>query len=183
MGNERWIVKQVANYPAAAEKGIVEIGAGEGKLLQKLAGFGPVTGLDFAPRPTDIDSSARWHQDDVFSAMYTLSGGVLVACLFLHHFEDSQLGRLSRMIQRFDVVCLVEPLRHPLSLVCGALMLPFVNRVTRHDMPVSIRASFDPGELVDVLGIGEDRYAIEETCSWRGGIRTLCVRRQPTNIR
>lgn len=183
MGNERWIVRQVANFPVAARKGIFEIGAGEGKLLQKLDRFGPSTGLDIAPRPEAVASTVLWQQEDLFltverNARNRVSGGILVACLFLHHFDHSQLLKLSEFVRQFDVLCFVEPLRRPLSLACGSLILPLVNRVTRHDMPVSIRAGFDRGELQVSLGLTQKEWAINEVCSWRGGIRIIAERIQ-----
>ena len=37
MGNERWICREMQRFPQAAQKGIVEIGAGEGQLVNTLA--------------------------------------------------------------------------------------------------------------------------------------------------
>ena len=189
MGNERWILRQLRNHPDATRKGVVEIGAGEGALLRKLHGRGPssadsavaknwLTGLDIAPRPANLPDSIHWHQNDLFqiASANTLSGGSLVACLFLHHFEDSQLQQLSAFVQRFEMLCIVEPLRRPLPLTMAALLRPLVNRVTRHDMPVSIRAGFDRGELFAALGISAPAWAITEHRSWLGGIRSLAVK-------
>ena len=37
MGNERWVCRTVSQFPDAANRGIVEIGAGDGMLCNKLA--------------------------------------------------------------------------------------------------------------------------------------------------
>ncbi|MGK0187083.1 MAG: hypothetical protein ACI9R3_002869 [Verrucomicrobiales bacterium] len=175
MGNERWIARKVQSFSEAAGKGIVEIGAGEGKMLQKLQCFSPLgaqlTGVDIAARPAQLPSAIQWQSADIFDVLDSLSGGVLIACLFLHHFTDSQLIRLASVMPRFDVVCFVEPLRRRRSLVAGSLLLPFVNHVTRHDMPVSIRAGFERNELSSLLGLTSPGWNCRETPSFLGGLR------------
>lgn len=174
MGNERWIVRQVKARPAVAARGVVEWGAGSGDLLRKLAEFGPARGVDLVPRPLGLPAEVAWREGDVFEQ--SEGGGVLVANLFLHHFEQVGLARLGEVAQGFDVLCFVEPLRTPGALTMGRGMLPFVNRVTKHDMIVSIRAGFVPGELGWMMGLDPGKWQISERCSWRGGLRVLACR-------
>ena len=174
MGNERWIAAQVRRYPAAARGGIVELGAGDGYLARRLAESGPVTGVDLVPRPADLPGSVRWLRQDALRT--DLAGGILVANLFLHHFEGEGLREIGRSAGGFEVLVFVEPWRTPASLALGRAMLPFVNRVTRHDMLASIRAGFLPGELGVALGLSPDDWSLRETCSWRGGLRVLACR-------
>jgi hypothetical protein len=49
------------------------------------------------------------------------------------------------------------------------LMWPWINRVTRHDMHVSISAGFVSGEISALLGLEPQHWQFEETSRWRGG--------------
>ena len=175
MGNERWILREIGKAPDLARHGIVEWGAGWGALSMALAEKGPVTAIDLIPKPTSVSAAVNWRSGDVLSDRS--SGGILVASLFLHHFDAEQLARLGERMHGFKMLCFVEPLRTAPSLALGNLMLPFVNRVTRHDMIVSIHAGFIRGELPALLGLDPDQWHISESCSWRGSIRVLASRR------
>lgn len=175
MGNEAWIEARVAALPEACASGIVEIGAGEGRLAARLSWWGRVTAVDLTPRPADLDPAIDWRQGDVFAMADDLRGGVLVANLFLHHFGAEALVRLGRLARRFEHLVVVEPLRTGGSLALGRLMLPFVNRVTRHDMQVSIRAGFVTGEITRLLGL--EHWDVREQQTLRGGIRLRAGRR------
>ena len=174
MGNERWILRQVALRPDLARKGIVELGAGEGCLLRRLSAFGPATGIDLMPRPKDLSEAIQWRRGDVMEA--DLSGGILVANLFLHHFEGGMLKRIGDLAKSFEMLITVEPFRTRGALRLGAIMNPWVGRVTRHDMEASIRAGFVAGELRQ--GLGLERWKIAERSSWRGGLRVLAWRNE-----
>jgi hypothetical protein len=176
MGNERWILRSVNRFAAEARHGgITEFGAGEGRLaegMRKLLGNAEIECRDLAPRPDGLDGRIAWHREDVL-VHPPQHRGVLVASLFLHHFEGESLRTLGRWCGQFRVVCFAEPLRSAGALVQGGVLLPFVNSVTRHDMPVSIRAGFKPGELPDLLGLNPREWHIEERSTWRGGLRVL----------
>ena len=133
-------------------------------------------GCDLAPRPTHLPTSIQWRQGDLFAAEDTLEGGTLVASLFLHHFHPPELERIGRMAERFDRLLFVEPHRDRLGLGLAHLLLPFVGRVTRHDMPVSIRAGFVPGELTERLRLGT-AWEVEEKTTLRGALRYHATRR------
>lgn len=175
MGNERWIRRQVAIRPDLAAKGIVEWGAGSGHLISSLSAHGPTTGVDLVPRPLWLSEAVDWKQGDVFEQ--EVGGGVLIANLFLHHFEADSLRPLGTVAKQFEQLVFVEPLRTKGSLFLGHGVLPLVNRVTRHDMLVSIRAGFVPGELPELLGLDPEDWKVSERCSWRGGLRMLASRR------
>ena len=83
------------------------------------------------------------------------------------------MRHLARWCAGFQALCFVEPLRTAGALRLGTTMLPFVNRVTRHDMPVSIRAGFVPGELPELLELRPGKWHVREQTTWRGGIRVL----------
>ena len=178
MGNERWLVRRISQLPAA-RKGVWEIGAGEGKLLGRLAMHHPempLTGCDFAPRPAGLPERIVWRQGDVFDQLAPTAGGVLVANLFLHHFDDLSLARFGSLLTHFDAVCLNEPHRSSGAMAQARLLLPFVGAVTRHDMLVSIRAGFRRGELPERLGLTAGGWRVREETTWRGALRVVAWR-------
>ena len=179
MGNERWVCRTVRLFPAAALRGIVEIGAGDGQLCNRLARLFPaatVAAYDLAPPPNDLDPRVEWHRGDLFTLPAPTAGGVLVANFFVHHFEGDALTALGRWIENFEVVVLNEPDRRRLPHLLGGLMHPWINRVTRHDMHVSIDAGFAKGEIPGLLGLVAGRWRIQEFCTWRGARRVLALR-------
>lgn len=176
MGNERWIFRAIQKFPDAAARGIVELGAGDGALISKLSVmFSKVelTACDLAPRPATLDSRVRWRQGDLLSDRHDLSGGVLIANLFLHHFEGEALRALGTLCEGFEIVVFCEPDRARIPHLLGASIWPWVNRVTRHDMHVSIDAGFVKGELPALLGLEPKWWKISETSTWRGARRVL----------
>jgi hypothetical protein len=77
------------------------------------------------------------------------TGGVVIANLFLHHFEGARLVELLRLIsQRAELFIAIEPERAPWTLFCSRLLWAIgCNAVTRHDAVVSVRAGFSGREL------------------------------------
>lgn len=179
MGNESWIRREIRRFPAVAARGIVEIGAGDGILCHRLADDFPeaaVSAYDLAPPPGIPGSRVTWHTGDLFETPPPATGGVLVANLFVHHFEGELLASLGAWMRNFEVLVINEPDRSRFPLVLGCLLHPFVNRVTRHDMAVSIRAGFRGGELAECLGLDRDRWQVRESSTWRGARRVLAWR-------
>ena len=158
MGNERWICREIRHFSEAASRGIVEIGAGNGELCETLARTfpgSPVSAYDLAASPHFSDSRITWHQGDLLEAESPAEGGVLVANLFIHHFEAATLKLLGKWMRNFEVILLNEPDRCRLPHFIGGIMHPFMNRVTRHDLHVSIRGGFRAGELGPFLGLDD----------------------------
>ena len=180
MGNERWVCRTVRRFPEAAAHGIVEIGAGDGGLCGKLAGHFPnttVSAYDLAPRPVNLDRRVTWLKGDLFNMPAPEAGGVLVANLLLHHFEDEALKRLGHWLREFEVLVFNEPDRARLPHLLGGLLHPWINRVTRHDMHVSITAGFAAGEIGRLLGLDSSRWQLRESSTWRGARRVVGWRR------
>jgi hypothetical protein len=119
-----------------------------------------------------VGSRIDWRQGDLFSSPAP-QGGVLVANLFLHHFEGAGLVELGRRCLSFDVLVFSEPDLARLPLLHARLMSPFVNHVTRHDMRVSILAGFGKGEIGRLMGLDPARWHIRETSTWRGARRVI----------
>ncbi len=175
MGNFRWVVRELRTHRVA--EGIVELGAGEGRLcrlIHKERAEAPLTGLDLIARPAALPEEIEWRQGDVLETLPEMRGGAVVAVMFLHHFGDEALERLGREFSRFRLVCVCEPLRSAWAHALGWGMDPFVGRVTRHDMHVSIDAGFRPGELAGLLGL--TGWNIRESIDWRGSLRFVAWR-------
>lgn len=180
MGNERWIGRCMRRFRDVAMSGIIEWGAGDGHLCQRIARqlpLVPYRAYDLLPPPASLPANVHWHGGDLFTAEPPAAGGVLVANLFLHHFRSDELEILSRWCDARALLCFCEPWRHRLPQVWGYGLFPLINDVTRHDMMVSIRAGFSAGELAENLHLSPRDWQIEEHCDWRGSIRMLAWRR------
>jgi hypothetical protein len=176
MGNERWVRRTLARFPAATQSGIVELGAGDGRLCSALANAfpeSPVTALDLAPSPDGLSPRVKWLRGDLFTQPPPVPGGVRIANLFLHHFEGESLTALGRWMENADLLVFNEPDRAALPHWLGRLMHPWINHVTRHDMHVSITAGFAVGEIQRMLGLDPGRWIFEETSTWRGSRRVI----------
>ncbi len=164
MGHARIVTRELRR---SMPRHVVEIGAGDGTLLLRVARrLGPprtrVHAVLVDLRPTLSDETREafhaigWdvetEQADVFewlSRPGTQTADLTLANLFLHHFVEPELATLlaglSRQTRRF-IAC--EPLRSRTALAGAALLLLIgCNRVTRHDANISVRAGFRDREL------------------------------------
>lgn len=173
MGNVEWM-RQAMEWAGERSGGpLWELGAGEGLLLDAFEESAwEVTGVDLLGRPEGLPERIGWRQGDVFEVLAGGVSGVVAANLFLHHLSEAQLGRLGALVGGCGVLCFCEPWRSRLALWEGRLLFPFVNRATRHDMMVSIRAGFRRGELPKLLGLGEE-WTLQEQCTKLGAYRLL----------
>jgi len=177
---------------------LVELGAGDGTLLQRLAQLraqrwpnAAVTLLDMNPTVTqatlDAARSLGWNVKVVAAdALEWLEqsphdrDAVLFANLFVHHFEGERLTRLLSGIAaqgRAFVCC--EPRRARLALLGSHLMWAIgCNDVTRHDAVVSVHAGFRARELTEAWPSAGARWDLAETPA--GAFSQLFVaRREP----
>jgi hypothetical protein len=162
---------------------LVELGAGDGTLLHRLAQHrahrwrnAVVTLLDLQPTatPATLDAlrAAGWAVEVVAAdALEWLEHSprdreaVLFANLFVHHFEGERLARLLAGIAaraRAFVCC--EPRRARVALLGSHLLWAIgCNDVTRHDAVVSVHAGFRDRELGSAWPAGTDSWHITET--------------------
>jgi hypothetical protein len=87
---------------------------------------------------------------DVFDWPQTSDAGkIVIANLFLHHFEEARLRELFQLIsQRAQWFIAIEPQRARGPLFCSRLLGAMgCNDVTRHDARASVRAGFSDHEL------------------------------------
>jgi len=153
------------NWRGHAPEQITEIGAGDGSFLRNvatrivprwpkmqatlldrqknvppetLAGF---TGLGWRAE-TLVADVFDWPQPDVRAE-------VVVANLFLHHFETARLAELlHRVSQNARLFVALEQRRGRWPLFCSRQLWAIgCNDVTRHDAPASVRAGFAGNEL------------------------------------
>lgn len=175
MGNARTLRREIERLPIRPSH-IVEIGAGEGTLL--LSAIGPAPTGAIEPRVTLLDlrdllseevsdryRSRGWYPEvrtgDVFDTLE--EADLVVANLFLHHFEDPRIGELlSRIHSRARAFIAIEPRRSRFGAI-GASLLGCIgcNRVTRHDAVVSVAAGFQDKELSSLWPQGGN-WQIEE---------------------
>ena len=161
---------------------IVELGAGDGSLLLKVAtrlgraqaGVRAVL-VDRAPtvsaRTLSDFRALGWEvvaePADVFDWLMRPGpehADMMLANLFLHHFDEGELSTLfaaiTRQTTRF-IAC--EPRRSRTALAGASLLfLLGCNDVTRHDADVSVRAGFRDAELSQ-LWPNEQGWRLEES--------------------
>jgi hypothetical protein len=154
-------------FPKKTPSRIVEIGAGDGELLLRIAKrlgdrwqgvHGTLVDLqDLLTNGTRGNFAAlNWNvsaiKGDVFEWMadaVTKKTDVILGNLILHHFSDAQLSTLfSAVSKKADAFIAVEPRRGALPLFCArSLSLIGCSPVTCHDAPVSVQAGFTDREL------------------------------------
>lgn len=179
MGNTAWIRRQVLR-PTQPPEGILELGAGEGRLIAHLPGAHRRAGLDRTPRPPGLNPSISWIQSDALTFTGWSDFPVVVASLFLHHFERPELARLGRAFdQHARLIVAAEPARSRTWDLAFRLLCPLLRAhpVTRHDGRISIAAGFRRGELAAILELSPARWEIRDTVTSRGSYRFFARRR------
>jgi len=166
MRNSRIMARALENNWSASFPGqITELGAGDGNFLlavaQKIAVRRPnvkVTLLDLqkivSAETLAAFAELGWRAEvaiaDVFDWPLTSDANlVVIANLFLHHFEAARLATLLHQIaERAQLFIALEPRRARWPLYCSRLLWAIgCNDVTRHDAAVSVRAGFSGHEL------------------------------------
>jgi hypothetical protein len=144
---------------------ITELGAGDGTFLlgvaQKISPWCPGTKValpdlqnNISPETLAAFAALGWPVEavvaDVFDWLQTRgTNQVVIANLFLHHFETARLAGLLRLVaQHAKVFIAAEPRRSPWPRLCSRLLWVMgCNDVTRHDAVASVRAGFAGHEL------------------------------------
>ena len=182
MGNARVIARFVRGF--VRERGmkavsIVEIGAGDGNIGRSVArGLwnegvgGTLTLVDrVAQKVGAVKECEGWEQwevevleADVFDWMRGAErADVVIANLFLHHFEDERLRELlGKCAELCDCFVAAEPRRSGLAeWIAGRVRLVGCNEVTLHDAEISVRAGFNGAEL-SALWPGGEKWTLVE---------------------
>ena len=155
LGNKRWLKKETERVISSAGEAwsLLEIGAGDGQFLtsfledERLS----LTGIDLTSRPKGIPESIGWLSHDILKISelpHKKDQGIIVVCnLILHHFNHTELLKIGKLCSVADHIIIAEPSRRMMPLMMGYAAFPFLGKVTRHDMVVSICAGFRSGEL------------------------------------
>lgn len=153
-------------FPKQPPARILEIGAGDGEMLLRVARRlanswrnVDVTFVDLQDLLHNETKSAfaalHWNvrsvQSDIFQWLNDSveKTDLILANLVLHHFSESQLSLLfSIAAQKTDAFVAVEPRRSRWPLFCArSLAIIGCGPVTCHDAPVSVQAGFNHREL------------------------------------
>lgn len=160
------LYRALARHCPQPPRHMVELGAGDGTLLLRLARLwttndAQVTALlvdrqnIVSPKTRRAFKDLGWKvqviEADAFEWLEQ-PGSVsncLLANLFLHHFETEPLRRLLSLVAtRTDLFAACEPRRSRPSLAASQMLgVIGCDRVTRHDAPISVRAGFAGDEL------------------------------------
>ncbi len=164
MGNARIVASALKPLFPQSPRSLVELGAGDGVFALRLTRLLGARGMDVtlvdqqrivAPETLrafgEAGATVNVTQADVFDWLGRPGPrvDVVMANLFLHHFEDKPLAdMLSLIAQRTRVFVACETRRSAVTMA-GAKMLGAIgcNDVTRHDAAASIRAGFRDGEI------------------------------------
>ena len=146
---------------------IVELGAGDGSLMLRMArqrakrwprveigllDMQPVVRADTLTGFNDLGWDAQIIGADVFDwlgQVNTADEPIIVANLFMHHFDGARLpALLSGIASRARAFVCCEPRRSRVALA-GSHLLGAIgcNAVTRNDAVISVRAGFNGDEL------------------------------------
>jgi hypothetical protein len=164
---------------------LVELGAGDGTLLLRLARrvspsglAAQVTLLDrqniVSPETQRAFAALNWSVESVANDVFVWlerpfpAVDMMIANLFLHHFPDESLTALFRLAAaRTNLFIACEPRRSSFALTASRLLhLIRCNVITRHDAVVSVRAGFVGREL-SALWPGDDQWQLsEQSAGW-----------------
>ena len=169
MGAQRILGRAIDRVaPASGPKPlrIVELGCGDGLLMLDIARSdrpalknAELTLLDMSPivTPSTLASyaDAGWRATTATTDVLAWADGdgerwdIVVANLFLHHFEGDAMRRLlAGCARRADALVACEPRRSRFALAASHLVVFLgANAVTRRDAVLSVRAGFVADEL------------------------------------
>jgi hypothetical protein len=146
-----------------APKTLVELGAGDGGFLlqvaQQIAPAWPGVQAALLDRQPTVPAptlaafeKSGWQAKTLVADVFDwppAASDVVIANMFLHHFEAARLRELLGLVAaRTKVFVAIEPRRAAWPHFCSRLLWAIAcNDVTRHDAVVSVRAGFNGQEL------------------------------------
>ena len=160
----------VAGFEARPPRTLVELGGGDGTfmlaLARRLAPRWRNVRMTLVDRQNIVTEQTRrafhdlgWEAEAVCADVFDFLGGAEPGCadmvlanLFLHHFERDRLAKLLRDAARLaGAFAACEPWRGESGLIGSRLLWAIgCNGVTRHDALVSVRAGFRGRELSEL---------------------------------
>jgi 2-polyprenyl-3-methyl-5-hydroxy-6-metoxy-1,4-benzoquinol methylase len=171
------------NFAGRAPEKIIELGAGDGNILLQVArkmNFSGInaTLLDLQKNVADETivefQKLNWRVEpivaDVFDWLQTENSNseIVIANLFLHHFDDARLAELLEKISgRTKLFIAVEPRRFRFPFLCAQMLRAIgCNYVTLHDAEISIRAGFCGDELSALWPDNKNWQLTESRAGW-----------------
>lgn len=179
-------MQRVLAHPRDTPLRLLELGAGDGslalRLARRLAPLRPGAELTLLDRQAPVTPATGTAFALLGWTLRTLTADVIewaraptpqlpgerwdiiLANLFLHHFEDERLRELlSAVAGRCDAFIACEP-RRSLPALLGARLLPVlgVSADTRYDAVVSVRAGFQDSELSRMWPATAGGWLLEE---------------------
>jgi len=171
---------------------ILELGCGDGRLMLEVAKHRgdrwPGARLDLLDRQPIVDAAtfaayaaAGWQARSLVADVVEWADGeagerwdLIVANLFLHHFDGETLRRLlSACARRGDALAACEPRRSRFALAASHLIFFLgANAVTRNDGVLSVRAGFVDHELAAAWPQDAAAWRVEE---YDDGLFTHCL--------
>jgi hypothetical protein len=191
MRNHVIMARALRSHLPQSPRHITELGAGDGNfLLQVVRKFWtgqvfsrfdrlPATAI-LLDRQKNISVKTRrafaelgWRAEPVVTDVFDWKSAgdapqIVVANLFLHHFEGARLSELLGQVARnAKLFVAVEPQRFRLASLVGKLLW-FIgcNDVTRHDAAISIRAGFADREISALWPDSENWELTECRAGW-----------------
>lgn len=164
---------------------VLDLGSGHGDTLRAIWRWGRrrgvalhLTGLDLSPLAARLAAEAtppgtaiEWVTGDAFAYRPQEPPDVVISALFMHHLEEAQVVALLRRMQEMARLgWFVNDLhRHwlPWAFLRGAFALPGVNRLVRHDGPLSVRRAFTRAEWQAMC----DQAGVRARIAWHAPFR------------
>jgi 2-polyprenyl-3-methyl-5-hydroxy-6-metoxy-1,4-benzoquinol methylase len=202
----RGLKAMTALHPKGMPLRVLEIGAGDGSLMlgvaQALASAWSDVELTLLDRQPLLDAATvasyrevgwtvtqkvgdviDWAADTVnqLEEPVLTRWDLIVANLFLHHFESAQLALILRAIaKRSRRFFACEPRRDWLALA-GSHMVSVIgaNHVTREDSVLSVHAGFNGDELTDLWPEQDGPWQVQE---YSAGLFSHCFRAERAGL-
>lgn len=187
----RWLDDLVAAKPKGLPLTILDVGSGQGDMLRRVAEWAarrgvPVrlVGIDLNPwsaraarAATPPELPIRFETGDVFARVPGERVDVVISSLFTHHLPDDALVAFLRWMSAVaGEGWFVNDLhRHPLpyhTVRLAARMLP-VNRMVKHDAPLSVARAFTRADWLRAIaraGIDPDAVSVTWRFPFRFGV-------------
>lgn len=164
---------------------IVDLGCGGGDMLRLIAEYGRTQGYTFnligidanqytvehAKKRSEGYKEITFFTQDVFSKEFNmLSYDLVIATLFLHHFNDEDILKLvNTLVKKASIGVLINDLhRHKLAYYLFTLItLPIKNKMIKEDGLVSILRGFKREELLRI----SKKLNIKSSIKWRWAFR------------
>lgn len=165
-----WLDRLVAAHAPAGPLTMLDVGSGYGDMLRRVWAWArardlrvELIGVDRNPQAasaarkvTPPDAPIRYVTADVLDLEEEPRCDVVISALFAHHLNDSELVRFLRWMEAHARLgWLINDLqRHPIAwhIARSAPRLLRMNRLVRHDAPLSVARALDERDWQRVLG-------------------------------